>query len=456
VVTGDAPLQRQEAARVDEIIKGTLIDYVVPEGTTVLDIVGLEDGTSVEIWDIYANQKMNSTTLNKYEKKIFFMPVGTFFKIVSSKRIAALLSGGASVFEPDGREEPPGGTSTFYPSVTGGFRGREYIFNAAPATHPFAYSADRIGFNFYLMGLEETDWTISDSVGVWSTTEHLRQRGTRTMLLQSRIFHQGTHGGAGNDVVFHLTSGSDVEVSCCALGDFVAVPALTGGYVGQLFYAPIAVTFEEAGRTGAFIVIPLEEGQVKIYDKDLNMIATNSFTASDVEERKYWYNDLGIGRFNLIAESTGDITFMVGQTQGMAEIGYMGDDITFIGSRPGQEIRFYAPTMAVIFAPEALTMTIDGGAPIQMAKDDFRLLESGVHSIYSEKHVIVEVLGAGAGWYNWGSYLIEPADADVSFEVPEGFLSKPVDYTMYIAGAAVAVIVVLAIFMMRRRRAGRV
>jgi len=321
VQTGDAPWERAEASRVDEIIKGTLTDYIVPSGMTLLDIAGLEDDTSIEIWDIYANQEINSTTIDKFEKKTFFMPVGTFFKIVASKRIAALLNGGASVFEPDGREEPPGGTSTFYPAVTGGFRGREFIFNAAPATHPFAYSADRIGYNFYLFGLEETDWTLSDAVEVWSTSEHLRQRGTRTMLLQSRFFHQGTHGGAGNDVVFRLTTTRDAEVSSCTLGDFVAVPALTGGYVGRLFYAPIAVSFEEAGRTGAYIVVPLEEGEVKVYDKELNLLAAQSFSASDVEDRNYWYRDLGIGRFNLIAESTGDITFMVGQTEGTAEIG---------------------------------------------------------------------------------------------------------------------------------------
>jgi len=456
VVTGDAPIGERGERVVDEIIKGTLFNYTVPSGMTILDVVGLEDGTSIEIWDIYANREIESATINRLEKRMFFMPVGTFFKIVASKRIAALLSGGASVYEPDGREEPPGGTSTFYPAVTGGFRGREFIFNAAPATHPFAYSADRIGYNFYLFGLEETDWTLSDSVEIWSTSEHLRQRGTRTMLLQSRFFHQGTHGGAGNDVVFRLTTTRDVEVSSSALGDFVAVPALTGGYVGRLFYAPIAVSFEEAGRTGAFIVVPLEEGEVKVYDKELSLIATHSFSASDVEDRDYWYHVLGIGRFNLIAESTGDVTFMVGQTEGTAEIGYFGDDITFIGSKPNEEVRFYAPTMAVIFAPEASTITIDGGAPMQMAQDDFRLLESGVHSISADKHVIVEVLAAGSGWNDWGSYLIEPADVDVSFGVPEGFMSKTVDYTMYIAGAVVAVVVVLAVFMILRRRARQV
>ena len=453
-VETEVPGTDPEESGVDELIKGTLINYSVPSGMTLLDVVGLEDGTSVEVWDIYAKQKIDSATIDRFEKKLFYMPIGTFFKIVASKRIAALLNGGASIFEPDGREELPGGTSTFYPAVTGGFRGREFIFNAAPPTHPFAYSADRIGHNFYLIALEETDWSLSDSVNIWSTSGHLAQRATRTMLLQSRLFHQGTHGGAGNDVVFHLTTSSDAEVLCSALGDFVAVPAVTGGYVARLFYAPVSVTFQDVGRTAAFIVVPLEEGQVTIYDGNLNTMATHTFTETDVSDMDYWYYDLGIGRYSLIAESTGDIAFMVGQTMGTAEIDYLGDDIAFIGSRPNQEIRFYAPTMAVIFAPETLTINIDGGAPIQMAEDDFRLLDSGVHSLSADKHVVVEVLAAGAGWNNWGSYLIEPSDVDVSFEAPEDFTAKAVDYTIYIAGGVVAVAVVVVLFMLRRRRVG--
>jgi len=434
---------------VDELIRGVKINYTVPSGVAILDVVGLADGTSIEIWDIYADRRIHSATLDKFEKKFFYMAYGTFFKIEASQRIGALLNGGGNLFNP-GSES--GGTSTFYPAVTGGFRGREFIFNGAPATHPYAYSMDRVGYNFYLFALEETDWTLMDSVEVWSTSEHLRQRGTRTTIIQSRITHLGEHNGAGNDVVFHLTTTGDVEVSSCALGDFVAVPAITGGYVGRLFYSPIAVTYEQAGRTGAFIVLPLEEGTVTIYDKELNVIATRSFTASDVEDRVYWYRELGIGRFNLIAESTGNIAFMTGQTEGTADIEHLGDDITFIGSRPNQEIRFYVPTMAVVFAPETLTVTIDSGAPVQMVKDDFKLLESGAHSISASGHIIVEILASGSSWDDWGSYLLEPADVDVIFEAPQGFLSKPVDYTMYIAGAAVAAVVVLAVFMLRRRR----
>ena len=449
-----AESNRPAPGEVDEIIRGTVTNYTVPSGVAILDIAGLVDGTTIEIWDIYANQRIHSATVNRLEKKFFYIPFGTFFKIIASNRIAALLNGGSSVFEPEGWD---GGISTFYPAVTGGFRGKEFIFNAAPGTHPYGYSMDVVGYNFYLFALQEADWSLSDAADVWSTSDHLGQRRIRTIILQSRKHHLEYHNGAGHDVVYRLTTSGDAEVLSCATGGYIVVPAITGGYIGRLFYAPVTATWGLASEHAAtFIVVPLEEGQVTIYDRDLKVVATRSFTASDVEDRNYWYHSLGLGRFDLIVESTGDVAFMVGETEGMAEIGYLGDDIAFIGSKPGQEIRFYAPTMAVVFAPEPLTISIDDGVPVEMAKDEFKLLESGVHSISADKHVIVEILAAGEDWDNWGSYLIEPDDIDVSFDVPQGFVSKPVDYTMYIAAAVIGIVVVLAVLMMRRRRARQV
>ncbi len=440
---------------VDELLGGTKINYTVPSGVAILDIVGFEDGTSINIWDIYANQKIESATIDRLEKKMFYMPVGTFFKVEASHRIAALLAGGSLVFDAD---DWNAGTSTFYPSVTGGFRGKEFIFTAAPGTHPYGYSMDVQGYNFYLFAVEEADWALSDAIEAWGADGHLASRGTRTTMLQSRMHHLELNNGAGNDVVFFLSTSGDTELMCCATGDYVVVPALTGGYIGKMFYAPTTATSGSASEHSAsFIVVPLEEGTVTIYDRDLNVIATNTFTSTDVEDMNYWYHGFGLGRFDLIAESTGDIAFMVGETEGIAEIDYLGDDITFIGSRPNQEIRFFAPTMAVVFAPEALTISIDGGPPIQMAKDAFSLLESGVHSVSADRHVIVEVLAAGDDWDSWGSYLVEPIDIDASFEIPGGFEAKAVDYTMYIAAAVVAVVVVVVVvFVMRRRGASSI
>lgn len=444
-----AEFEGADAGGVDEISRGVVVNYTVPDNVAILDVVGISDNTRFEIWDIYANQLIASSGVNRLEKKHFYIPSGTFFKLASSGRVAAMLSGGANVFEPEGSV---GGTSAFYPSTTGGFRGREFIFAAAPGTHPYAYSKDRIGYNFYLFALQDTDWSLADAANIWSTNGHLAQRETRTTILQSRKHRLEYHNGAGNDVVYSLTTSGDVEVSCSALGDYLVVPALTGGFIGKVFYAPLSVTLEESGRTGWVIVVPLEEGRVVVYDKGLNTIAEHSFTSSDVENRQFWYYNLGVGRFDLLIESSGNVVVFVGQTQQMAELEYLGDDVTFLGARPGQEVRFYAPTMAVLFAPEDLEVRIDGGAPLQMKRDSFRLLEPGVHSVSADKHVVVQVLASSTGWYDWGSYLIETADLDVSFEAPEGLLSKPLDVTLYWGIAAVVVVAAVALVFLRRRK----
>jgi len=451
VYYGYVPPSTDIVPHVTELIGGNKINYTVPSGVAILDVVGLKDNTYIEVWDIYANTMLYSETINKFEKKFFYIPVGLFFKVVASERVAAMLTGGADIYLSDSGVFI-GGTSTFYPAVTGGFRGKEFIFMAAPGTHMCSYSKERIGYNFYLMALEGTDWHLSDLTPRWSASEHLKPRGISKIVLSSRMNYLGLSGGTGNNVVFHLTTTGDVMVSCSALGDYVAVPAITGGYVGKLFYAPISVTFDEEGLTAAFIVFPLEEGKVTVYDESLNVIAERTFTVIDVENRDYWYYNLGLGRFNIIVESTGNICLMVGQTDGYVEIEYLGDDITFLGAKPNQEIRFFAPTMAVLFAPEDLTVSIDGSPPTPMKKDEFRFLESGAHSVVADKHIIVEILASGGGWEDWGSYLIEPLDIDLTFEVPESFLAKTQDYMSYITYAIIVVVIAAVVIILRRRK----
>ena len=173
---GYVPTQTGVLSWVDDLISGTVTDYNVSFGYVLLDIVGLEDGTSVEVWDIFVNQMIHSSVIDRFEEKVVHIRVGTYFKITSSERIAALLSGDPLVLN----SGDMGGTSTFYPSATGGFRGREFIFNAAPPTSPWAYSADRVGYNFYLVALEEQTghspivWKSGQLTDIWLHAERER------------------------------------------------------------------------------------------------------------------------------------------------------------------------------------------------------------------------------------------------------------------------------------------
>lgn len=434
---------------VEEQTRSGRVSYVVPSGYSLLDIVGWSDNTHVEVWDLLTGEEINSTTVNRLEKQTVYIRHGTFFKVVASQKLAVMLSGGADCYA---GESTTGGFSTFYPSVEGGFRGKEFMFMAAAPTHPYAYTAAAQGFNFFLMAPEEVHWKLQDSNGIWSTEDTTKQRGIRTIMLQSRVWYTGEQNGVGSSVVFDVTASDDVIVSCAASDDYEAVPALTGGFVGKDFYAPVHQTLQEPGRTCAFIVMPLEEGKVTVYSKALDVLAEKTFTSEDVANRAYWFKDIGNGKFELFAESTGNICFMVGQTMRLTTEDFLGDDITFMGSKPGEEIRFYAPTMAVVFAPETTSVTIDGKAPSTLEESRFLLLDSGPHSVKADGHVIVEILAQSTVWDSWGNYLILPSDVDKTYTVPSGLLEKPVDYNTYIIIAAVVVAAAAAAILILRRR----
>jgi len=461
VYYGYVPPSTNLPANVDELINGTMVVTSIPPGNAILDIVGLEDGTYFEIWNIYTNTLLYSDTINKYERKFYFLEYGLFFKVVSTKRIGVMLSGGSLAYHPglmDTTQTPWGGFSTFYPAVTGGFRGREFIFMPAAASHSASYNKYWIGYNLFLTALEGCEWEISDLVGRWSTGGKLSPREAFTTVLRTRKDFLGYEGGAGYNIVYRLTSTGDVMVCSSVLGDFVAVPAVTGGYVGKLFYSPLTLTYKEEERAAVFIVLPLEPGKVTVYDDSLNVIAERTFTESEVEGGEFWAYTLAVNdsvRFKLIVKSEGNICFMVGQTEGQPLLEFLGDDITFMGARPNQEIRFYAPTMAILFAPEDLTATIDGST-VQMRKDEFRLIESGPHTVKANKHIIVQILASGSAWDDWGSYLIEPLDLDITFNIPDKFLEKAQDITTIIyTASATTIIAIAAILLIMRRRSRR-
>ncbi|MGC9086220.1 MAG: hypothetical protein ACP5IT_08535, partial [Thermoproteota archaeon] len=223
-----------DVGNVREVINNKVFNYSVPPSTGLLDVLGLQDNTYVSLYDLSSGILLNSTTINRLQKVTFFIRYGTYFKLVSSRRVVAMMSGGHSAYDTG----TGGGYSTFYPSVDGGFRGKSFIFMPATGTQMDAYYTQLIGHNFNLFALEDTQFKLSDAIGKLSTTESLKQRGTERALLQARVLTGSVTAGAGYDERFILNSTNDVIVASTAIDQVLYVPAITGGYVGKLFYAP--------------------------------------------------------------------------------------------------------------------------------------------------------------------------------------------------------------------------
>jgi len=117
-----------------------------------LDVIGFEDDTHVELWDIVTGQKTNSTVLRKLEKETFMIKMGTYFKVVSDKRVGVYLWGGANYYGL--------GATTFYPALDGGFVGRKFVFLSSTTND--LYNVYRRGVQLLLMGLEKVDFTLRD------------------------------------------------------------------------------------------------------------------------------------------------------------------------------------------------------------------------------------------------------------------------------------------------------
>ena len=163
----------------------------------------------------------------------------------------------------------------------------------------------------------------------------------------------------------------------------------------------------------------------------------------------------------------------------------LGSNTAYMGARADEETRFYVPMTAVLFAPQDVAAEIDGETKT-LKRDEFVLLDSGVHSVTADHEMIIQLNCAGnimrveiwdydppygtgellevkrTYWTDWGSYLITIEDVTKTFEVPEGLGEVPAEGGMNwttITGGAVAVVVVAAaavLFILKKRRSSLV
>ncbi|MFQ6095719.1 MAG: hypothetical protein ACE5NN_06215 [Candidatus Bathyarchaeia archaeon] len=450
-----------------EIINGEHYRYIPPEGTALLDIIGISDGTNVEIWDILAQQMLASKTINRLEKWTYFIEIGRFFKVVADSRVAVFLSGGYTMWS--GSYYYRMGAETFYPCSDAGFIGKDFVFMSSITTD--TYRSYQAGSNLYIAALEKSDIEVVSSSGKRVLTASLDQYGVGKYFLAARLgAEEAAYGGGGDSIMFHMKSTGKVIAMCVTSRSLTAVPSVTGGFVGRIFYAPIYLTIEEEGSAAAFVVVPIEPGEVTVYDSKFNVVGEKTFSQADIDNKVYWFKNMGSAKDLLIFKSTGDITVMVGCTYlgptVKKEVGAedLGDDITFLGAKADQRIQFYVPTLGVVFATKDCVATIDGETKT-LKEDEFVLVEQGVHSVKADAEVVIQILAASnparivvedRQWTDWGSYLLSTDDINVSYEVPEGFGEPPapgMDISMISAVVVVALVAAAAgLFVIRKRK----
>jgi len=455
-VSGDVPTPTTWDWVVEADVPDWCMKFDIPRGNAFLEIVAKQDGTHIEVRDLIAEKTLCTADLNNMELYAYYIKYGTYFKVVSNAPISVSLSGGTGY--------TTGYSSPYIAADGDGFVGKHFKFIVGPTWD--TYMPYRGGENCLILALEDTTVTVVDSTGEYAARDmELKQGGTVTYLLRSR----SEIAALGNSWLWEVTSTNAIMVGEFAATGFTYLPAVTGGYVGRLFFG--ASYTSATDQNHAFIlVVPVQDGKVTIYDTKWNKVNEKTFTSDDVEAVNYWYLDLGTENKQFLVKSEGDIMVACGDTTSPTGVSpseyYVGDDIAFLGAKPNQLLHFFVPTSAVVFAPTDLTVTIDD-EPKELTKDSYVPVGSGAHTLKATDTVIIQILAKASpsgGWYgqtqypaglmNWGSVLPSPQDINAEKEIPQGFEPKPGFPMEIIAGVAVAAIIaVIVVFRVRKSRA---
>jgi hypothetical protein len=440
-----------------------------------LDVIGIEDGTIYEVYDLSTNKLLSSGSLDKYQQiRVSFGSKQTsiepfdvedyYIKLVVSKPVSALLTGGVFIEEAVTQTVPVNRTlntpATFVPSVDGGVIGKEFIFLAFPTYYQPKLTTDELNvWNIFA--------TQDSSIKVYSADGKILQElsvGAFSMIRTQPMPPWN---------VYRVTSTGNIMVYLAGLNSMVFVPPVTGGYVGRSFMATRPGNIW-LGDKQSFIVVALEDAKIEFYD--MRKPADSSADRTIEVKRNEMAFDTYFGaNVPIRVKSTGNITLLVGgnvqgwgsawTTQAMAPQN-IASDITFLGARAGQEVGFYAPYQAVIFATGDTDVEVND-IPRSMKADEFITLPSGMYVVKpSSAPVIIEVLantnviaytGTGEqarpqkGFDNWGAYLIAPQVLYKSYQVAEE--GGGLGLFLYIGIAVAAlVIVVFMLLVLRKRR----
>ncbi len=398
----------------DEMVNGTRKTIIPPPNTALLDVIGLNDDTHVKIWDLNKGELLYFLTLDEGEVKSVFITCNSSVKVVSDKRVLVYASGG--------EQYPNLGTTCIYPSAEGGFRGREFLI--LPATIPDPLLAEgSMSYNLLIMSLNDSSFELEDLNGSKLDQGSIMRYGMKGYRLWCRVRHGCRDRGIGSSQLFRLRSSYDVLLFSLGTDGFIVAPALSGGFVGNLFFIPVCAGVMTPKSTPMIVIVPAKACDVVILSRELKILGTKKFSEEDVLNSAYWvYRPKELDE-PLIIKSSGNITVLVGSAYGSESPEYLGDDIAFMGIRAGEEAGFFAPTAAILFAREDTDVLLDNRS-MRLEADKPLMIGGGVHYLKANKSVIIEILGASAGWRSWGAYVPSFNDIEISYQLPKGFAIK--------------------------------
>jgi len=421
----------------------------LPSGAkaATIAVVGLQDSTKVSIYDIGGRQLLVERTINRFEVLEYNVTKELYFKIVTNKPVAAAVTGTDFITPSDNW----GSGITLYPSTSGSPIGKEFIIYALQVFHT-VYS------------LESTSIKVYDAKGILIDSFSMPANWSTPLLLTKRALYRIV--SSGNIIIARWPQSYGV---CTALPDIK-----TGNLVGKVFIGrpcpstEVQTMVQIQTPIGAYVIYAYETATVRVYD----FVTGELINEHVINKGEYYYNGgavrtSGEGSSRRILEyvggaplkdllfvSDGLVSIWVGGChqpttyEGSLHIASLGDDVWFAGGVNGREFMFFAPSYAILFAPQDVRVNIDGSER-SLKADEYVRISSGFHKVTSDKTVIIQIVGLGEALDSWAQYLVSSPEVPASH--PELSGGGP-DITLIAGGGAVAAIAAIVAVMIIKRR----
>jgi len=407
-----------------------------------VSIIGNQDGTRATVYTLLDRNLVREVTVDKMEEAVVSLPNGSFFKVVTDKPATVILMGGA------GMERGEAYTTSWCPSVGGGYVGKEFIFKALQAT-----AQAETGLPYRVFALEAADVTVTDANGSTVSEFHLDPNEVKGLSFTPLGVYRLSATGNVMLQAFYIGWGLTPQGASF-------YPAVEGGFIGRKFYG-CGFKPELVGSPfipPEYIVTGVSESKLTVYDLEFKREQASART----EAGGRFATDIPV--IYLVLESDQPVMFML-RSMGMA----------FGGLKAGQNAYVYVPTAgnftgeAYLFAYKETAVTVDD-TPSRLRADETLSLTPGLHKISTTENVVIEVLNWAAPTGYHYSYIGQPPmsmriaafgqylpSVQAMSITNEGVRVEPVvggglPLTYIAAVVGVAAVIVLLVFVLRRGR----
>lgn len=347
-----------------------------PASSFLLAIGAIEPNTNVEIIDLKTKQRIFQYSFKEFEKQYMILSNGTLFKVSSNKPVNILLLN---------LQNPPNATTgpvphAFYPAVDGSYVGKRFVFLASSDLNPW----------YTIFALEDSEVTVAREDGSDKQTFKLKANEYKRILLRSWYMYEVTSTG------YIMIQCGDPH-SYWDPHDSYAMPSANGGFIGTDFFSYSVMQWDPMEDVG-FRVFALEPTKVTVYDLEkknvLMEFEMDAFSTSRFQAVTQAVRVSSSKPIQVMLIHDGDITKMAGR-QANRENAY-GAGIIIYGVPAGRKAAAYLPVNStgeiIIYASEETVLTIDEITTVKLKPDELYVLtQPGLHSIFTDKNVIVQV-----------------------------------------------------------------